>query len=179
MSNQSVSSPSTLPVAFVSVYRALTMLQSLSDTTNCAKISSSASLLTVSIPSRILRIFSLHNLHTFSKKKFSCQILLFLTNFEAKSVTIRDRNQKKLTSSLLHILSRFQIFYQKSVWMMLYWLLFFGVKNVPKFQPSTSCSLGARVKADVTKCGHDLESSCYALQNGIWIMPIACTRHEI
>jgi hypothetical protein len=26
---------------------------------------------------------------------------------------------------------------------------------------------GARTKADATKCGHDLESSPYALQNGI------------
>ncbi len=32
---------------------------------------------------------------------------------------------------------------------------------------SAFCSSGARTKADVTKCGHDLKSSCYALQNGI------------
>ncbi len=35
---------------------------------------------------------------------------------------------------LLQIVSRFQIFFQKSVWMMLNWLLFFGVKITPKFQ---------------------------------------------
>jgi hypothetical protein len=28
---------------------------------------------------------------------------------------------------------------------------------------SAFCSSGARIKADVTKCGHDLESSSYAL----------------
>jgi hypothetical protein len=32
---------------------------------------------------------------------------------------------------------------------------------------SEFCSCGARTKADVTMCGHDLESSNYALKNCI------------
>jgi hypothetical protein len=61
------------------------------------------------------------------------QILRFLTNFEA-SYLIYRLILKNTHKALLQIVSSFQIFYQKSVCMMLNWLLFFGVKNVPKFQ---------------------------------------------
>jgi hypothetical protein len=44
---------------------------------------------------------------------------------------------------------------------------------------SVFCSSGARTKAYVTKCEHDLESSCYALQNSIKTASIACTSQEI
>jgi hypothetical protein len=32
---------------------------------------------------------------------------------------------------------------------------------------SAFCSSGARTKANVTNCGYDLESFCYALRNGM------------
>jgi hypothetical protein len=44
---------------------------------------------------------------------------------------------------------------------------------------SAFCSCGARIKVDVTKCEHDLESSSNAQKNSIQIRPIACTSQEI
>ena len=85
-------------------------------------------------PAKILRIFSLQNPHTFSKKTFSRQILRFLTNFEARYIHFEDWFRKKTSGALLLIVSRFQIFFQKSVSMMLNWLLFFCVKIAPEFQ---------------------------------------------
>ena len=72
MSNQSVSSPSTLTAAFVSVYRALMMLQSFSDTPYCARISSSASLLTVSYAA----FRSTKHIYSGFLSRFACSIIL-------------------------------------------------------------------------------------------------------
>ncbi len=110
-------------------------------------------------PSRTSRknFFFLQNPYTFSKKKISSQILRFLTNFEARYIQLEDWFWKQRSIALLKIVSRFRIFYQKFVCMMLFWLLCFGVKNVLKFQHF--CSSGAQTKADVTKCGYVLESS--------------------
>jgi hypothetical protein len=41
---------------------------------------------------------------------------------------------EKNVQALLQIVSQFQIFFQKSVWMMLNGLLLFGVKIAPKYQ---------------------------------------------
>ncbi len=40
-------------------------------------------------------------------------------------------------------------------------------------------SSGARTKTNMTKCGDDLKSFCYALQNGIRIMSIERTSQKI
>jgi hypothetical protein len=40
-------------------------------------------------------------------------------NFEARYIEFEDRFRKKRSGALLQIVSRFQIFFQKSVWMML------------------------------------------------------------
>jgi hypothetical protein len=116
--------------------------------------------------------FSLQNPNTFSKKKFSRPILRFLTNFEGRYIQFEDLFRKKTSGELLQIFSRFLIFYQKPVRMMHNRFLFFGVKI------SAFCSSGLRIKEDMTKCGHDLESSRNALQNGILIMLTARTRQE-
>jgi hypothetical protein len=66
---------------------------------------------------------------------------------------------------LLKIVSRFQIFFSEVR------LDDAGLTSILCRENCTLilafCSSGARTKADVIKCGHDLESSSYALKNVI------------
>jgi hypothetical protein len=58
--------------------------------------------------------------------------------------------------------------------MMLYQRLFFGVKKCT--QITAFCSSGARTKADITKCGYDLESSL-SLRSTKWYITHANSMH--
>ncbi len=81
-----------------------------------------------------LEFFTLQNPHILQKKKFPVQFYVFWPTLKPDIQFEEFIFWKRTHGVLLQNVSRFWIYYQKCVWMMLNWLLFFGVKNVPKFQ---------------------------------------------